>query len=102
MHSARFLRRCVAESEERMMLSASWWLWIAFMFIFLLPPLGYGWGYRGWGPPYPRYMQRRRGQAADVGGNPQFDHHAWGVGGDFMWIVLLIGLCWGVFGFWWR
>ena len=42
---------------------SSWWLiWMIFMFLFLIPPLGYGWGYRGWGPPYPRYVQRRRSE----------------------------------------
>ena len=40
---------------------STWWLlWMGVMFFFLLSD-GYGWGYRGWGPPYPRYIQRRRG-----------------------------------------
>ena len=46
------------------MMSSWWFLWLAFMLLFLIPPLGYGWGYRGWGPPYPSYVQRRRGQQA--------------------------------------
>ena len=30
----------------------SWWFWwVAFMFFFLITPVGYGWGMRGWGMP---------------------------------------------------
>ncbi len=73
--------------------------WLVFVFVFLLPPVGYGWGYRKWGPPYPRYLQRRRGDRAnranDGGGSaPPFDHHAWGWGGDYVWAVVFIGICW--------
>ncbi len=91
---------------HEMMMSTWWWVWIAFMFMFLVPPLGYGWGYRGWGAPYPRYIQRRRGEAATMtmgsGGSGQFDHHAWGRGGDFVWMILLIGMFWALAGLWWR
>ena len=83
----------------------SWWLlWMAFMFLLLVPPIGYGWGYRGWGPPYPSYIQRRRGQqaAATGGGATSFNHHAWGRGGDLMWMVILIGFFWACSAFWWR
>jgi hypothetical protein len=74
----------------------SWWsVWMAFMFMLLILPLGYGWGYRGWGPPYPRYIQRRRGQRAAVIGSPAtFNHHSWSWGGDFVWMVLVIGVFW--------
>jgi hypothetical protein len=41
-------------------------LWIVGTFLFVVPTLGYGWGYRGWGPPYPRYIQRRRAQQAAI------------------------------------
>ena len=80
-----------------------WWLWLLFMFVFILSPMSYGWGYRRWGPPYPRYMQRRRGERAarDVGGVP-FDHHAWGWGGDFIWIVLILWIFWFGTALWWR
>jgi len=84
---------------------ASWWvLWMFFMFIFLVPPVGYGWGYRRWGPPYPRYFQRRRGErAAAIAGSATVDHLAWGWGGDFVWVVLLIGMAWAFTGvFWWH
>jgi len=71
------------------------WLWFVVMFAVLMPWVGYGWGYRGWGPPYPRYIQRRRGQrgAAD-GVSAPFRYDGWGWHGDAVWWVLLIGLCW--------
>jgi hypothetical protein len=84
------------------MMSTWWWLWIAFMFFFLVPPIGYGWGYRGWGAPYPSYIQRRRGRASAVGGSAQFDHQAWGRGGDFVWMILLVGMLWACAAIWWR
>jgi hypothetical protein len=85
------------------MIGSWWFLWLAFMFIFLIPPIGYGWGYRGWGPPYPRYVQRRRGQAAVLDGGPSnFNHHSWGWGGDFIWVMFFIGVLWAVSGYWWR
>jgi hypothetical protein len=82
----------------------TWWsLWIVFLVVFLLSPVSYGWAYRGWGPPYPRYIQRRRGAraAADSGSAP-FDHHAWGWGGDFIWMVLFIWIFWFIAANWWR
>ena len=85
------------------MMGSWFWLWMVFLFIFLLPPIGYGWGYRRWGPPYPRYIQRRRAQrAAAAGGSASFDHHSWGWGGDFVWMMLFIWIFWVFFGLWWR
>jgi hypothetical protein len=77
---------------------------MVFMIVLLVTPIGYGWGYRGWGPPYPRYIQRRRGQqAVAVGGGPaNVDHHAWGRGGDFVWMVLFVGIVWAFSSIWWR
>jgi hypothetical protein len=86
------------------MMSSWWFLWMIFMFVLLVPPLGYGWGYRGWGPPYPRYVQRRRGQqalSAGGGGPVAFNHHSWGWGGDFVWMVFFIGSLWAVSLFFW-
>ena len=86
-----------------MMMSSWMWLWLMFMFVFLLSPIGYGWGYRGWGAPYPRYVQRRRSERASRGGgDAPFDHHAWGWGGDFVWVMLLIWIFWLGVGFWYR
>jgi hypothetical protein len=83
------------------MMSSWWWVWMAFMFVFLISPVSYGWGYRGWGPPYPRYVQRRRGLRAPISGGGTFDHHAWGRGGDFLWLVLAIGMVWVVAAMFW-
>ena len=81
----------------------SWWLlWMVFMFILLLPPIGYGWGYRGWGPPVPRYLQHRRAQQAATTGDASRDHHAWGRGGDFVWLIVIIGMIWAFCGLLWR
>ncbi len=80
-------------------MGVSWWLWMVFLFLFIVPPLGYGWGYRGWGPPFPRYIQRRRGQrAVSNGGSLASDHLAWGWGGDLVWAALLVGVLWAVCG----
>ena len=82
---------------------STWWLMWMVMILFLVAPIGYGWGYRGWGAPYPRYIQRRRGQqAAATGGSADFDHQSWGWGGDFVWAVILIWLLWACFSIWWR
>lgn len=80
----------------------SWWfLWMVFILVFLVPSVGYGWGYRRWGPPYPRYIQRRRAQRAVAGDSATFDHHAWGRGGDLVWTVLLVGVFWACIGLFW-
>ena len=83
------------------MMTSWWFLWMIFMF-FLITPVSYG-AYRGWGPPYPRYIQRRRGaQAAVSNAAANFNHHAWGVGGDIMWMAFVIGSIWGLSAFFWR
>ena len=62
-----------------------------FMMVVLVPSVGYGWGYRKWGPPYPRYIQRRRAQRVSVGGDiASRDHEAWGWYGDFVWIMFFV------------
>lgn len=51
---------------------SSWWLmWLVFMFFLFASPVTYGWGYRGWGPPYPSYVQRRRHLQATLRGAPE-------------------------------
>lgn len=83
---------------------SSWWVvWIVFMVVSLVPVLGYGWGYRGWGPPFPRYVQRRRGHhAVSMGSTDMFNHQSWGAGGDFVWMVLLIGFLSAGAVYWWQ
>ena len=81
----------------------SWVLWFAFILFFIASPIGYGWGYRGWGPPYPRYLQRRRGARAAIDGpGAAFDHYSWGWGGDLMWMMLVVWAVLAGMAFWWR
>ncbi|CAN5417094.1 hypothetical protein BH09MYX1_BH09MYX1_29260 [soil metagenome] len=35
------------------MMGSWWWTWIIVMVLFSVLPMGYGWGYRGWGPALP-------------------------------------------------
>lgn len=85
-------------------MTGSWWLlWLVFLLVFLVPSVGYGWGYRRWGPPYPTYIQRRRWQQAnDLGGPTTYDHRAWGFGGDFVWMVMFFGVFWAFAALWRR
>jgi hypothetical protein len=78
-----------------------WWL---FLVVFLLPPIGYGWGYRGWGPPYPSYLQRRRAEQAgrSTGSPSSFNHYSWSWGGDLVWVGFMIALFWAMSVVWWR
>ena len=81
------------------MINAWWILWMAFMFLFLVSPVTYGWGYRGWGPPYPRYIQIRRVLRATALVQPADPRHqSWGWGGDIVWVVLLVAGGWAFAG----
>ena len=71
-----------------------------FVVIFLLTPVGYGWSYRGWGPPYPSYVQRRRARAA--ADSSQFNHESWGWGGDLLWVLFVISLIWAFMPLYWH
>lgn len=80
-----------------------WWLWLVFVVSLLVVPLGYGWGVRGWGPPYPSYWRRR---AAAGGGPPPPEmaqtppvmQDGWGVGADLLWAVLIFAVIWLMLG----
>jgi hypothetical protein len=81
------------------MTSTFWLVWMAFMFLFVVTPVGYGWSYRGWGPPLPRYVQRRRAARAiltNVAAPSRYE--AWGRRGDLVWVVLLIAGGWALAG----
>jgi hypothetical protein len=81
----------------------SWWFWwMIFMFFLLVAPVGYGWGYRGWGPPYPSYLQRaRERRAASSGASGTFNHYSWGWGGDLVWVMVAVGIFWVATSLWW-
>lgn len=68
-------------------------LWLLFVFVLLMLPLGYGWAYRGWGPPYPGYFRRRRAPADPVGYEPV---DSWGLAGDLLWVALIVAVAWFV------
>jgi hypothetical protein len=72
----------------------SWWLlWLVCMFAFLVLWLGYGSGLRKWGPPYPKYIERRRERhAANMGAATTFNHRAWGASSVFVWAAIVVGI----------
>jgi hypothetical protein len=85
-----------------------WWWWIAFVVIFFLIPLGYGWGWRGWGP---WYRNRRRGSLppgevppgpapGDMRQGPP-EETGWGRGAAFLWFILIIAIIWLVAAWGW-
>jgi hypothetical protein len=78
-----------------------WWFGgLMLALVLVVSVVAYGWGYRGWGPPYPRYMQSRRHRlASSTAGAPgaadeDFDPLAWGWGGDVVWLSILAGIAW--------
>jgi hypothetical protein len=65
------------------------------MLLMLVPPIGYGWGYRGWGPPYPSYFQRRRERGLlQAGVRPAISPRSWGFAGDAVWAVFGLSTLW--------
>jgi hypothetical protein len=79
-----------------------WWIWSALVLLAIVP-VSYGWGYLGWGAPYPRYVQRRRMQQATRGGTSgAFDHQAWGLGGDLVWLLVVVDVLFFVALLRWR
>jgi hypothetical protein len=88
-----------------------WHLWYFAMFTILIPVVAYGWGYRGWGPPFPRFIQRRRANVATGpssataetmdGRYTAFNPEGWGWVGDLVWFSFAIAL-FGVLSLnWW-
>lgn len=90
-----------------------WWAgWVAVVVFLLLLPLSYGWGRRGWGPPYPSYYRRRRAVAvrpesgdvdpANPGVPPVRDRSPAGAPGvqwlaDLFWLAVLATAAWAVY-----
>jgi hypothetical protein len=75
---------------------------MVFMLFLCVSPVSYGWGYRGWGPPYPRYLQRRRTDRLSSSGSAgPFKHESWGVFGDVVWVAFFVGVLWFVTALFW-
>ncbi len=91
--------------------STGWgWWWLAFIAIFFLLPLSYGWGYRGWGPWYrTRRLDRRNPANAAVAYSPErrvatgadYRDEGWGWAAALLWLVLVIALVWLIFAWVW-
>jgi hypothetical protein len=77
------------------------WLWVVVTLVFFLP-VGYGWGYRGWGAPYPSYVQRRRQSSLGTRGAGTFDHQAWGRVGDLVWALIFFDVLFFAVVLFWR
>lgn len=92
-----------------------WWAWFAIVVFLILLPLTYGWGYRGWGPPYPRYYYRRR-SVRDSSGRRLLDEEAlrpvlvedqpeepeprgWGLFADLVWLAVIGAIIWAIVAF---
>jgi hypothetical protein len=83
------------------MIYSAWWIWLAFMFVLLVTPASYGWGYRGWGPPLPSYVQRQRvARGYPFAGRPPHTHTTWGYGGDLIWALVFILALWALGWIW--
>jgi hypothetical protein len=79
-----------------------WWISMVLIVLFFVSPVSYGWAFRGWGPPYPSYVQnRRKRHAVAIQGAPTFDHTAWGWKGDLVWLALLVGVICAFVLPWW-
>jgi len=77
---------------ESLIVIDGWWVmwWLAAV-VLLVPVVGYGWAFRDWGPPFPRYVQRRRGlHALADPTSKRSNHEAWGLGGDLVWVALFV------------
>jgi hypothetical protein len=73
-----------------------WWWWLAFLIVFFLFPLAYGWGYRGWGPWYRRRARRPASAETPLpaGQRSGADDLGWGWAAIMLWIVLFIAFLW--------
>ena len=95
-----------------------WWAWFAIVIFLIFMPLIYGWGMRGWGPPYPRYYYRRRqlrrppgvetpeqrsatqrSERVLVQEEPVATEGRWGIGADLLWLAVLGAAIWAIVAF---
>lgn len=78
--------------------------WIAFIVFLIALLLGYGSGYGGWGPPYPRYYRDRQGRRFRVEEVPEPEppaaHRGWGRFADVVWLLILAAIIWFIVWIW--
>lgn len=81
-----------------------WWWWIAFVILFFLLPLAYGWAYRGWGPWFRRRSGRPGRPPAEGPEEPGEGIDGWGWIAVALWIVVLLAIIWffWAWGWGWR
>jgi hypothetical protein len=84
-----------------------WW-WLIFVTVLFLIPVSYGWGYRGWGPPYPYLYRRGRIRAvrpyaatSSPTGDTARASGEWGWVADVIWMVFVIAAVWLLIGLFW-
>jgi hypothetical protein len=66
-----------------------WWFWWWPVSVILLPafPVGSGWGYRRWGPPYPSWTAAARERRAQPAAT-------WGLIADLVWVMFVVAAIW--------
>ncbi len=83
-----------------------WW-WLLFVLIFLLLPLGYGWCYRGWGPPHYRRPGRPLTPAEaeqlqrKTIAEEQAEAEGWGWIALALWFLFAVAVVWLVLALIW-
>lgn len=77
------------------------WLWLLFVAVLLLLPLAYGWGYRGWGPPYPSFYRRRELPTREASSTPEAIGN-WGMGANLFWAAVAVAIVWVLLAFVWH
>lgn len=103
-----------------------WWLWFGILVFLVILPGAYGWAYRRWGPPYPRYYWRRYydprypppgrglppGATTGAGSSlttapmlaetaPLERHSNWGALADVIWLGVVAAIIWAIVSYWW-
>jgi len=76
------------------------WFWLLFVTVLLLLPLAYGWGYRGWGSPFPSFYRRKQLPTREASSRPE----ALGnpiMGASLFWITLAVAIIWFLLAFAW-
>lgn len=69
-------------------------LWLVFVLSLVLLPLGYGWGYRSWGPPRPPHRRARPETPAEDRTAAEREIDGWGVLALVVWVALTVALVW--------